>query len=77
MNFDDIGFDCFKDNIEHCYKKHIKYVFNVDSGNIRGIFFYTSLEKLQLLFSAFELGELLSLMQNASLEGMDLIEFRI
>jgi len=71
MNFDQVGYDQFKKNVEMCYEEHAECLNHRD---LRKIFFDTKVEGLQLVFSTEEVGALLSLMQLASLEAMGIIE---
>ncbi|MEL6864122.1 MAG: DUF6686 family protein [Bacteroidota bacterium] len=66
MNFEIAGFERFKDNLVRCYEHNTKNHCIVHR-KVRDIVFNTSLEGLQLLFSTEEVGELLSLIQEAQL----------
>ncbi|MEM9822669.1 MAG: DUF6686 family protein [Bacteroidota bacterium] len=64
LNFNATGFEKFKESMEACYEENIK---RTNRRNCKDIFIETSLEGLQLLFSTNEIGELLSMLQEASL----------
>ena len=72
MNFDEVGFTRFKENVSICYEENLKMSSN---PHLRDIFFNTKVEGLLFVFSITEVGELLSMIQAADFEIMGLTEF--
>lgn len=64
MSFDDGGFESFKHNLSECYGECSRCH---KDRNRRDIYFNTRLDGMQLLFSVNEVGDLLSLMQEAQI----------
>jgi len=61
-NFSQFAFENFSQNVDFCYQQNMKDPKNVDK---RDIFFNTSVDGIQFLFSTREVGTLLRLIQEA------------
>lgn len=74
MSFDPVHFGCFQRGLSQCYEECSPMA---SCRKKRDIIFNTKLDGMQLLFSVGEVGELLSIMQEASFEAMDVLNIDI
>ena len=67
MNFSSKCLNAFKNSLQDCYEHCSQYR---DDQNKRDIYFNTTIEQMQIRFSLYEVGEVLSIIQEAAMEDV-------